>query len=103
MNTKKQETCKQIEHTPIKISKPKDNLQNLRTSLELLLKKININKIIIKPADKGSTIIATMAPNDYWNMCYRPLSDIAFYNNLENNDLSAIVQEKVNKLAEKYK
>lgn len=44
-----------------------------------------------------------MAPNDYWNMCYRPLSDIAFYNNLDNNDLSAIVQEKVNKLAEKYK
>ena len=44
-----------------------------------------------------------MAPNDYWNMCYRPLSGIAFYNNLDNNDLSAIVQEKVNKLAEKYK
>ena len=33
--------CKQIEHTPINISKSKDNLMNLRKGLELLLEKVN--------------------------------------------------------------
>ena len=42
-------------------------------------------------------------PKDYWNMCYRHLSDTTFYNNLDNNDPSTIVQDKVNKFAEKYK
>ena len=50
---------------------------NLGKGLESLLEKINTNKIIIKPADKGS-IIAVIASKDYWNMCYRHLSDIAF-------------------------
>ena len=45
---------------------------NLRKGLESLLEKINTNKIIIKPADKGS-ITAVMTPKDYWNMCYRHL------------------------------
>ena len=36
-------------------------------------------------------------------MCYRHLSDTTFYNNLDNNDPSTIVQDKVNKFAEKYK
>ena len=36
-------------------------------------------------------------------MCYRHLSDTTFYNNLDNNDPSTIVQDKVNKVAEKYK
>ena len=94
--------CKQIEHTPINIRKSKDNLMNLRKGLELLLEKVNTNKIIIKPADKGS-IIVVMAPKDYWSMCYRHLSDTAVYNNLDNNDPSTIVQDKVNKFAEKYK
>ena len=40
---------------------------NLRKGLESLLEKINTNKIIIKPADKGS-LTAVMAPKDYWNM-----------------------------------
>ena len=79
-----------------------DNLMNLRKGLELLLEKVNTNKTIIKPADKGS-IIVVMAPKDYWNMCYAHLSDTTFYNNLDNNDPSIIVQEKVNKFAEKYK
>ena len=43
---------KVIEHTPINIRKSKDNLMNLRKDLELLLKKVNTNKIIIKPANK---------------------------------------------------
>ena len=94
--------CKQIEHTPINICKSKDNLMNLRKGLELLLEKGNTNKIIIKPADNGS-IIVVMAPKDYWNMCYRDLSDTTFYNNLDNNDPSTIVQDKVIKFAEKYK
>ena len=93
--------CKQIEHTPINIRKSKDNLMNLRKGLELLLEKVNTNKIIIKPADKGS-IIVVMAPKDYWNMCYRHLSDTTFYNNLDNNP-STTVQDRVNKFAEKYK
>ena len=53
--------CKQIEHTPINIRKSKDNLMNLREGLELLLEKVNTNKIIIKPADKRS-IIVVMTP-----------------------------------------
>ena len=60
--------CKQIEHTPINVRKSKDNLMNLRKGLELLLEKVNTNKIIIKPADKGS-IIVVMAPKDYSNIC----------------------------------
>ena len=35
-------------------------------------------------------------------MCYSHLSDTTFFNNLDNNDKSAIVQGSVNKLAEKY-
>ena len=65
--------CKQIEHAPINIRKSKHNLMNLGKGLELPLEKINTNKIIIKPADKGS-IIVVMTPKDYWNMCYRHLS-----------------------------
>ena len=84
-----------MEHTPINIRKSKDNLMNLRKGLELLLEKINTNKIIIKPTDKGS-IIVVMTQKD-WNMYYRHFSDTTFYNNLDNNDRSTIVQEKVNK------
>ena len=91
-----------MEHTPINLRTLKDNLLNLRKGLELLLEKINTNKIIIKPAEKGS-IIVVMTPKDYWNMCYRHLSDTTFYNNLDNNDPSTIVQDRVNKFAEKYK
>ena len=91
--------CKQIEHTPINIRKSKDNF---RKGLELLLEKVNTNKIIIKPADKGSIIVA-MAPKDYCNVCYRHLSDTIFYDNLDNNDPSIIVRDKVNKFVEKYK
>ena len=36
-------------------------------------------------------------------MCSRHLSDTTFYNNLDNNDLSTIVEDRVNKFAEKYK
>ena len=75
---------------------------NLRKGLELLLEKINTNKITIKQADKGF-ITVVMTPKDYWNMCYRHLSDAIFYNNLDNNDPSTIVQERVNKFDEKYK
>ena len=70
---------------------------NLRKCLELLLEKINTDKIIMKPADKGS-IIVVMIPRDYYNMCYRHLSNAAFYDNLDNNVLSAIVQDKVIKM-----
>ena len=94
--------CKQIENTLINIRKSKDNLMNLRKSLELLLGKINTNKIIIKTADKGS-INVVIKPKDYWNMCYRYLSDTTFYNNLDNNDPSTIVQGRVYKFAEKHK
>ena len=84
--------CQQIEHTPINIRKSKDNLMNLRKGLELLIEKINTTKIIIKSADKGS-IIVVMTPKDYWNMCYRHLSDTTFYDNLDNNDPSTVVQD----------
>ena len=44
-----------------------------------------------------------MTPKYYWNMCYRHLSDTTFYNILDNNDPSTIVQDRINKFAEKYK
>ena len=84
--------CKQIGHTLINIRKSKDNLMNLRKDLELIIEKINTNKIIIESADKGS-IIVVRTPKDYWNICYRNLSDKTFYNNLDNNDPSTIVQD----------
>ena len=86
----------------INIRKSKDNLVNLRKGLELLLEKINTNKMIIKTADKGS-INVVIKLKDYWNMCYRYLSDTTFYNNLHNNDPSTIVQDRVNKFSEKDK
>ena len=73
-----------------------------RRGLELLLQKINTNKIIIKPADK-IYIIAVMTPKDYWNMCYRHLLDLTFYDNLDNNDSSTTAQGRVNKFSKKYK
>ena len=57
-----------MEQTPINALKSKGNLMNLRKVLELLLGKINTNKIIIQPGDKGS-IIVVMTPKDYWHMC----------------------------------
>ena len=36
-------------------------------------------------------------------MCYKHLSDTGFYDNLDNNDLSIIVQDRVKKFAEKNK
>ena len=94
--------CKEIEHTPINIRESKYNLINLTKGLELLLEKVSTNKIIIKPAEKGS-ITVVMTPKDYWNMYYRYLSDTTFYNNLDNNkDPSTIAQDRVNKFAEKY-
>ena len=36
-------------------------------------------------------------------MCYRHLSDTTFYNNLDNKDLSTIIQNRVDKFAKKYK
>ena len=65
---------------------------NLRKGLELPLQKNNTNQITINPGDKGS-IIVVMTPKDYWNMCYRHLSDTTFYNNLDNNDPPTIVQD----------
>ena len=72
---------------------------NFREGLELLLEKINTVSKIIKLVDKGSMIVV-MTPKDYWNMCYKHLSD-TFYNNLDNNNLSTIVQDGVNKFAKK--
>ena len=65
---------------------------NFREDLELLLEKINTVSKIIKLVDKGSMIVV-MTPKDYWNMCCRHLSDKTFYNNLDNNDPSTIVQD----------
>ena len=36
-------------------------------------------------------------------MCYRHLLGTAFYNNLDNNNLATIVQDRVDKIAENYK
>ena len=84
--------CKQVEQAPINIRKSKGNLINLRKGFELLPEKINTNKIVTKPADKGS-ILLVMTPKDYWNMCYRHFSDTTFHNNLDQNDPSTIVQD----------
>ena len=60
-----------------------------------------MSKMIIQQCLFIDKIIAI--PKDYWNLCYRHLSDTTFCNNLDNNDLSIIVQNRVNKFAEKYK
>ena len=44
-----------------------------------------------------------MTPTNYWNMCYKHLSDTILYNNLDSNDPPTIVQDRVNKFAEKYR
>ena len=92
--------CKQIEHTPINILNSEDNLMNLRKGVELVLQKLNTNKIIIKPADKES-IIVVMEPKDYWNMFYNHLSDTTFYNNLDNKDPSTIFKTELINLLKK--
>ena len=94
--TKLENTCKQTVYTRINTRKSKVNLMNLARGLELLL------QIKIKLPDKDS-IIVVMIPMDYWNRCYRYLSDTAFYNNPDNNDPSTTVQDRINKSAEKYK
>ena len=44
-----------------------------------------------------------MTPEDYWSMCNSNLSDTTFYNNIDNNDPSTILQDRVEKFTEKYK
>ena len=56
--------CVQLIYVICNIRKSKNNLMNLRKGLELLLDKINTNKIIIKSADNRS-IIVVMTPKDY--------------------------------------
>ena len=43
-------------------------MPNVRDGINLLMMKIRPNRIIIKPADKGS-IAAVMTPEFYWKMC----------------------------------
>lgn len=41
---------------------------NVRDGINLLMMKIRPNRIIIKPADKGS-IVVVMTPEFYWKIC----------------------------------
>ena len=51
-------------HTSINIRKSKYNFMKLGKGIELLLEKVDTNKIIIKPADEGSMTVV-MTPKDY--------------------------------------
>ena len=55
--------------TKINLKRISDNIPNLRDGLNSLMTKIRSNKIIIKPADKGS-IVVVMTSEYYWTITF---------------------------------
>ena len=55
--------------TKINLKRISDNIPNLRDGLNPLMTKIRSNKIIIKPADKGS-IVVVMTSEYYWTITF---------------------------------
>ena len=56
-----------MSETKIDIKRASDNIPNLRGGLNSLMTEIRSNEIIIKPADKGSIVVA-MSSNAYLKM-----------------------------------
>ena len=91
-----------MQDTKILLFNTKDNLHSLRKGLDSLIRKIKNKEIIIKPADKGSTI-AVMLSDNYWNICQSHISDTIYYRILNDAYSSNIVQQRVTQFADKYK
>ena len=51
-----------------------DNIPKLRNGWKQLMAIIRSNKIVTKPADKGS-IVVVMAPQFFWKMCQSYLNN----------------------------
>ena len=78
-----------------------DNLKGLRDDLDDLVYATQTGKIVIKKADKGS-ITTIISPPFYWDMCLNHLNNTEYYEKV-TNDLSLLLQGKVNDFTEKYK
>ena len=89
-----------MSETNINIKRTSDNIPNLRDGLNSLMNKIRSNKIIIKPADKGS-IVAVMSSEYYWTMCQSHSNNEQYHRYLFENDPSLIVNEKIINYASK--
>ena len=63
-NQELEKICKTLSETEIKMKKTTDDVSRLRNGLNLLIKRITENEIVIKPADKRS-IITVMSPEFY--------------------------------------
>ena len=77
--------------TKINIKRISDNIPKLRDELNSLMTKIRSNKILIKPADKGSIVV--MSSECYWAMCQSHLNNGQYYWCLFENDPSLIINE----------
>ena len=77
--------------TKINIKRISDNIPKLRDELNSLMTKIRSNKILIKPADKGSIVV--MSSECYWAMCQSHLNNDQYYRCLFENDPSLIINE----------
>ena len=91
-----------IERLKIKNTKKKDNIDGRRMDLISLKSKVDLNQIIIKPADKGDMIVI-QDPMDYRDMCLNHLHDNNYFVNLGPVDPSNNVRDKLIAFANKYK
>ena len=83
-----------MSETKFNIKRISENIPNLkRDGLNLLMTKIRLHDIIIKPANKASIVVA-MTPEYYWTMCKFYLNNEQYYLCLFENDPSLIVNEK---------
>ena len=77
--------------TKTNIKRISDNIPKLRDELNSLMTKIRSNKILIKPADKGSIVV--MSSECYWAMCQSHLNNGQYYRCLFENDPSLNINE----------
>ena len=75
-NQELESISKNLSESEINVKTTSDNIPNLRDWLDSLITKIRSNKIIIKPADKGS-IVVVMMPKYYWAMCQSHLKFVS--------------------------
>ena len=84
------------------LKKTTDNISSLRNGLNSLIKRSTENKIVIKPADKGS-IITVMSPEFYLNVCESHLRNEEYCEYMQDNDPSPSLRNRIVAYAKKYK
>ena len=87
--------------TKIKMKKTTDNVSSLRNGLNSLIKRTTENEIVIKPADKRSSI-TVMSPEFYLNMCVSHLRNEEYYECIQDNDPSPLLKNRIMAYAKKY-